>query len=203
MGHFSPCNRTALNLDPRRRWLTRIISSDVCQDKESSTYHLCRFSISYSSAQLNTDLSLTQLQGFKFLLWKLWSPIDIHVLLKQDEIHIKNMKRTTALFTQVADFWESNNPPANVFALRGTVFQRATCIMALVYTLNYGNQVPSWQRTATTLCKSDSCWCRIRASLFGNCLLHSRQAIFFQSVSFSSSFSILSSKSSSLSLSPL
>lgn len=40
--------------------------------------------------------------------------------------------------------------------------------------------------TVVTLCRSESCWWRIRASLLGNCLRHSRQAIFFQSVSLSS-----------------
>lgn len=71
MGHFSPSKRAVLNLDRKRGWLKKIILSDVYQDKESSTDHLHRFSTSYSSAHLNTDLSLTQLQGFKFLLGKL------------------------------------------------------------------------------------------------------------------------------------
>lgn len=70
-GAFLSIQQAALNLDCKRGWLTKIILSDVCQDKESSTDHLHRFSISYSSAHLNTDLSLTQLQGFKFLLGKL------------------------------------------------------------------------------------------------------------------------------------
>lgn len=36
-----------------------------------------------------------------------------------------------------------------------------------------------------TLWRSESCWCRIRLSLLGNCLLHSKHANFFQSVSLS------------------
>ncbi len=52
-----------------------------------------------------------------------------------------------------------------------------------------------------TLCRSESCWWRFRASLLGNCRRHSRQAIFFQSVSLSSLSS--PSMTSSGSLSPL
>lgn len=37
-----------------------------------------------------------------------------------------------------------------------------------------------------TLCRLESCWCLISTSLLGNCLLHSKQANLFQSVSFSS-----------------
>ena len=61
----------------------------------------------------------------------------------------------------------------------------------------------SAQRSMATLCRSESCWCLTRASLFGNWRRQSRQAIFFQSASFSSSLSSLSTSSSSLSLSPL
>lgn len=37
-----------------------------------------------------------------------------------------------------------------------------------------------------TLCRLESCWCLMSTSLLGNCLLHSRQASLFQSVSLSS-----------------
>lgn len=63
--------------------------------------------------------------------------------------------------------------------------------------------VRSAQRSMATLWRSESCWCLTRASLFGNWRRQSRQAIFFQSASFSSSLSSLSTSSSSLSLSPL
>lgn len=53
-----------------------------------------------------------------------------------------------------------------------------------------------------TLWSSESCWCLMRASLLGNCLLHSRQASLTQSVILPS-FSSFSPPSSSLSVSPL
>lgn len=53
-----------------------------------------------------------------------------------------------------------------------------------------------------TLCSSESCWCLMRASLLGNCLLHSKHASLTQSV-IRPSRSSLSPPSSSLSVSPL
>lgn len=53
-----------------------------------------------------------------------------------------------------------------------------------------------------TLCRPESCWCRMSASLLGNWRRQSRQASLCQSVSFSSR-STARSGSSSLSLSPL
>lgn len=57
--------------------------------------------------------------------------------------------------------------------------------------------------TVLTLWRSESCWWRIRASFVGNCRRHSRQTIFFQSVIFPSSSTVLSEPPSSGSLSPL
>lgn len=56
-----------------------------------------------------------------------------------------------------------------------------------------------------TLWRSESCWCRIRASLFGNCLLHSKQANLDQSVilAWHTSALSISAPASSGSLSPL
>lgn len=66
------------------------------------------------------------------------------------------------------------------------------------WTVIHDGKRPTFERSGPlphTLCRSESCWCLIRTSLLGNCLLQSRQASLFQSVSLSSSFSFLVSSS--------
>lgn len=144
------------------------------------------------------------------LLWCRWfrnavlfSPFSCPVSVFHLHIRRKRGKKVFFMFLQTTQFYQSSDvrPGCTSVSFLSNSSNSASLILDRLRTSRFfWNKKKSWFNTflfffkrfvlqvwhhwCITLWRSDSCWCLIRASLLGNCLRHSRHAIFVQSVNF-------------------